>query len=244
MTLGPFHERQKSLLDWFIMIVAGELKVERQPMGSTTWNRKTLKRAIEADLCYYFDPAKLAAALPTDQVQRRKALSVPTGPSGRPLIGRRRANREPADEHSATGAARCNHQREQGQIQNRRIRVGVQSIWQSEDMLDDVSQGYARPHEARCDPPAPTPHGAGHCSRGQQERNDDHRAGLALERELSTYTIAAPATSPTPRRVGQSDGIGFMRLTSSPKKFEVWISRERLANTTDNANRKLLGTAK
>jgi Uma2 family endonuclease len=61
MTLGPFHERQKSLLDWFIMIVASELKVERQPMGSTTWKRKKLKRAIESDLCYYFDPVKLAA---------------------------------------------------------------------------------------------------------------------------------------------------------------------------------------
>ena len=62
MTLGPFHERQKSLLDWFIMIVAAELKIERQPMGSTTWKRKKLKRAIESDVCYYFDPAKLAAA--------------------------------------------------------------------------------------------------------------------------------------------------------------------------------------
>ncbi len=62
MTLGPFHERQKSLLDWFIMIVAGELKIERQPMGSTTWKRKKLERAIESDVCYYFDPAKLAAA--------------------------------------------------------------------------------------------------------------------------------------------------------------------------------------
>jgi Uma2 family endonuclease len=62
MTLGPLHERQKSLLDWFIMIVAGELKIERQPMGSTTWKRKNLKRAIESDVCYYFDPAKLAAA--------------------------------------------------------------------------------------------------------------------------------------------------------------------------------------
>ncbi len=61
MTLGPFHERHKSLLDWFIMIVASELKVERQPMGSTTWKRKKLKRAIESDVCYYFDPAKLAA---------------------------------------------------------------------------------------------------------------------------------------------------------------------------------------
>jgi Uma2 family endonuclease len=61
LTLGPFHERQKSLLDWFIMIVAGELKIERQPMGSTTWKRKNLERAIESDVCYYFDPAKLAA---------------------------------------------------------------------------------------------------------------------------------------------------------------------------------------
>jgi Uma2 family endonuclease len=62
MTLGVLHERQKSLLDWFIMIVAGELRVHRQPMGSTTWKRAKLNRAIESDLCYYFDPAKLAAA--------------------------------------------------------------------------------------------------------------------------------------------------------------------------------------
>jgi Uma2 family endonuclease len=62
MTLGPFHERQRSLLEFFITIVAGELKIRRQPMGSTTWRRKKLKRAIESDLCYYFDPAKLAAA--------------------------------------------------------------------------------------------------------------------------------------------------------------------------------------
>jgi Uma2 family endonuclease len=63
MTVGPFHERQKSLMDLFIMIAASELKIERQPMGSTTWKRKKLKRAIESDICYYFDPAKLAAAV-------------------------------------------------------------------------------------------------------------------------------------------------------------------------------------
>jgi Uma2 family endonuclease len=62
MTLGPWHESENSLLDAFIAIVAGELKIERRPMGSTTWKRKHLKRAIESDLCYYFDPAKLAAA--------------------------------------------------------------------------------------------------------------------------------------------------------------------------------------
>jgi Uma2 family endonuclease len=62
MTLGPFHERQRSRLDWFIVIVAGELLIRSEPMGSTTWRREGLKRAIEPDLCYYFDPAKLAAA--------------------------------------------------------------------------------------------------------------------------------------------------------------------------------------
>ena len=62
MTLGPFHEREKSLVELFITIVAGELRIKRQPMGSTTWKRKKLKRAIESDLCYYFDPVKLAAA--------------------------------------------------------------------------------------------------------------------------------------------------------------------------------------
>jgi Uma2 family endonuclease len=62
MTLGPFHERQKAGLELFITIVAGELKIRRQPMGSATWRRKTLERAIESDLCYYFDPAKLARA--------------------------------------------------------------------------------------------------------------------------------------------------------------------------------------
>ena len=31
MTLGPFHERQKSLLDWFIMVVAGELMIDASP---------------------------------------------------------------------------------------------------------------------------------------------------------------------------------------------------------------------
>ena len=71
MTLGPFHERQKSLVDWFIMIVASELRIRRQPMASTTWKRKKLKRAIESDACYYFDPSKLAAvaaALHSDDV--------------------------------------------------------------------------------------------------------------------------------------------------------------------------------
>ena len=71
MTLGPSHERQRSRVDWFIMIVAEELRIRNEPMGSTTWKRKGLERASESDLCYYFDLAKLtavAAAADSDDV--------------------------------------------------------------------------------------------------------------------------------------------------------------------------------
>jgi Uma2 family endonuclease len=71
MTLGPWHEAEKSLLDAFVAIVANELRIRRQPLGSTTWKRKKLKRAIESDLCYYFAAAKLeayAAALRSNDV--------------------------------------------------------------------------------------------------------------------------------------------------------------------------------
>ena len=61
ITLGPFHERQRSLLELFITFVASELKIRRQPMGSVTWRRKTLERANESDHCYYFEAPKLAA---------------------------------------------------------------------------------------------------------------------------------------------------------------------------------------
>jgi Uma2 family endonuclease len=61
MTVGPFHESLKSLVDTFVAIVAAELEIERQPLGQTTWMRKKVKRGVESDLCYYFDVAKLAA---------------------------------------------------------------------------------------------------------------------------------------------------------------------------------------
>jgi Uma2 family endonuclease len=62
MGIGPFHDLLKSLVDAFIAIVSEELEIELLPMGSTTWKRVKVKRGIEADQCYYFDPAKIAAA--------------------------------------------------------------------------------------------------------------------------------------------------------------------------------------
>ena len=59
MTLGPFHESLGGIVAVFIATIAAELGVEHQPVGSTTWKRKNVKRGVESDLCYYFDPAKL-----------------------------------------------------------------------------------------------------------------------------------------------------------------------------------------
>jgi hypothetical protein len=61
MVLGPFHESLRGIIDAFIAIVARELGVEHQAVGSTTWKRKTVKRGIESDVSYYFDAAKRVA---------------------------------------------------------------------------------------------------------------------------------------------------------------------------------------
>ena len=61
MSIGPFHDLLKSRVDAFIAIVAGELAIEREAVGSTTWKRKKVKRGIESDLSYYFDAEKIAA---------------------------------------------------------------------------------------------------------------------------------------------------------------------------------------
>jgi Uma2 family endonuclease len=61
LILSAPHEGQSSWVDLFIINVCGALKISRQPMGSTTWRREHLNRAIEPDRAYYFDPAKIAA---------------------------------------------------------------------------------------------------------------------------------------------------------------------------------------
>jgi Uma2 family endonuclease len=50
MVLGPFHESLRGIIDAFIAIVARELGVEHQAVGSTTWKRKKVKRGIESDV--------------------------------------------------------------------------------------------------------------------------------------------------------------------------------------------------
>ena len=61
MVTGPMHEDYGWLLDRLITVVAGVAGIRYRPLGKTTWIRPELERGLEADQCYVFDPAKLAA---------------------------------------------------------------------------------------------------------------------------------------------------------------------------------------
>jgi Uma2 family endonuclease len=62
MVKGPIHEDFRALLGWFVEEVAGEAGIPFQGLGETTWKRGDVERGLEADQCFYFDPAKVAAA--------------------------------------------------------------------------------------------------------------------------------------------------------------------------------------
>ena len=63
MVKGPVHDHYSHFLDRFIQIVAGVLHIPRVSLGETTWIRPEIERGLEADRCYYFEPAKIATAL-------------------------------------------------------------------------------------------------------------------------------------------------------------------------------------
>jgi Uma2 family endonuclease len=77
MTLGPLHERYKTRFDTFIAIVADERRIQYQPQGSTTWKRKKVKRGIEPDSCYYFDPEKLLACAAAEAIGSNSVKDYP-----------------------------------------------------------------------------------------------------------------------------------------------------------------------
>ncbi len=59
---GPLHEDLRALLGRFVEEVAGEVGIPFQGLGETTWKRADVERGLEADQCFYFEPAKVAAA--------------------------------------------------------------------------------------------------------------------------------------------------------------------------------------
>jgi Uma2 family endonuclease len=77
MTLGPKHEGIRDLLSLFVNEVHDGLEIDCRGLGSTTWKRSELGRGIEADLCYYFDPAKLEACEAADAQDSNNVADYP-----------------------------------------------------------------------------------------------------------------------------------------------------------------------
>jgi Uma2 family endonuclease len=78
MVVGPIHDRLKELIGVFIHEVSFGLEIDCQAQGSTTWNRAAVERGLEADQCYYFDPAKLEDS---DAAVSRKSNNVADYPN-------------------------------------------------------------------------------------------------------------------------------------------------------------------
>jgi Uma2 family endonuclease len=77
MTLGPKHEGVRELLSLFVNEVEDGLEIDCRGLGSTTWKRSELERGIEADLCYYFDAAKLEACEAADSQDSNDVTDYP-----------------------------------------------------------------------------------------------------------------------------------------------------------------------
>ncbi len=61
MVRGPMHHRRAKWIDRLIMAIADELEVPIEDLGETTWQREQADRGSEADLSYFFVPAKIEA---------------------------------------------------------------------------------------------------------------------------------------------------------------------------------------
>jgi Uma2 family endonuclease len=61
MTAGYPHEHYRDLLGKLVAAVTKALNIDRGTCGETTWKRPELRRGIQADHSYYFDPAKRLA---------------------------------------------------------------------------------------------------------------------------------------------------------------------------------------
>jgi Uma2 family endonuclease len=60
MVVGPVHEGHEGRLGIFVGEVCEGLDLDFHGLGSTTWKRQEVERGVEADLCYCFDPEKVA----------------------------------------------------------------------------------------------------------------------------------------------------------------------------------------
>ena len=77
MVRGPMHHRHARWIDRLIMAIADELSIPIEDMGETTWQREQLDRGIEADLSYFFEPAKIDAVREAEQRESNTVHDYP-----------------------------------------------------------------------------------------------------------------------------------------------------------------------
>lgn len=62
MSPGPIHEDYKGLLNSLVEILAEESEIPELGLGSTTWDRPEVERAIEPDQCFMLTAGKVEMA--------------------------------------------------------------------------------------------------------------------------------------------------------------------------------------
>jgi Uma2 family endonuclease len=77
MSLSPLHDGEKKLFGQLVEAVAQELEIPYQAYGQTTWKRPEVRRGLEADECYYFNPDKIAAATEARARRSREVADYP-----------------------------------------------------------------------------------------------------------------------------------------------------------------------
>jgi Uma2 family endonuclease len=63
MVPGPLQSDYGTFAGYLVDAIAEELAIPFRSMGTTTWQRPEVKRAVEADDCFYFVPEKIAQAV-------------------------------------------------------------------------------------------------------------------------------------------------------------------------------------
>jgi Uma2 family endonuclease len=77
MVRGPMHHRHAKWIDRLITTVADELRIQVEDLGETTWQREEVDRGIEADLSYFFVPAKIDVVRKGEQNQSNRIEDYP-----------------------------------------------------------------------------------------------------------------------------------------------------------------------
>jgi Uma2 family endonuclease len=78
MSKGMNHENVRELLRKLVPLIAYEFDLPLKSLGETTWKRPEVARGLEADECYYFDGAKLAAMV---AAKARKSTAIADYPN-------------------------------------------------------------------------------------------------------------------------------------------------------------------